>query len=310
MAALSLSEQDTMQTAMKYVLESGGKRLRATLPVLVGQALGTTHSSHYDVGAAIEIIHNFTLVHDDIMDDDSIRRGRPSLHIAYDIPTAINAGDAMLAVSFELLSASDDIPAGTLRRLVQTIGKMVRKVAEGQQLDIDHEGRDDLSEADYLRMIEGKTAIMFETCARCGAILSAADEETVALLSEWGLALGLCFQLVDDLIDVVCDTETLGKPAGSDVLQGKRTLMVIHALNSPDSESRDALLKVLGAKQAAEEDLAAGLEALEHLGSIEYSMALARRNQQVALDVLARLESNPALDVLEALTNYHISRIT
>ena len=224
---------------MTPLFKGGGKRLRAILPRLVGEAVGGANDGHYTLGASIEIIHNFTLIHDDIIDQDPIRRGLDAVHVQYDDATAINAGDAMLAVGVEILAESEDIPENRLSHLIRSIGEMVRKVAEGQQEDIEFETREKVTEQDYIDMIAGKTSAMFETCARTGAILGKADQETVENMAKWGLNLGLCFQLMDDLIDITGDTETLGKPAGSDIVQGKMTLIAIHAKDSGEDLTED-----------------------------------------------------------------------
>ncbi len=219
MKSMNKIRQERLHGAMTHLFSGGGKRYRAILPRLVGEAIGNAHDGHYTLGSSIEIIHNFTLVHDDIMDQDPIRRGLNAVHVEYDDATAINAGDAMLAVGFEILADSEDISPENLKFLVQSIGEMVRRVAEGQQEDFDFEKRDYVSEEEYIAMIAGKTSAMFETCAETGAKLAGADSKTVEEMADWGLKLGLCFQLMDDLIDITGDTETLGKPAGSDVVQ-------------------------------------------------------------------------------------------
>ena len=150
--ALTHTSLERLSGAMMHLVEGGGKRLRATLPWLVAKAVGNTHAGLLDVGAAIEIIHNFTLVHDDIMDDDDIRRGRPAVHIAYDLPTAINAGDAMLAIAFEAMVVAEGIKAEQLPFLVKRIGRMVRKCSEGQQLDIEFEDREVVTEDQYIEL--------------------------------------------------------------------------------------------------------------------------------------------------------------
>jgi geranylgeranyl diphosphate synthase type I len=308
--ALTHTSLDRLSGAMMHLVEGGGKRLRATLPWLVAKAVGDSHSGLLDVGAAIEIIHNFTLVHDDIMDDDDIRRGRPAVHIAYDLPTAINAGDAMLAIAFEAMAVAEGIEAELLPFLVKRIGRMVRKCSEGQQLDIEFEDREWVSEDEYITMIHGKTAAMFLTCAEVGSHLAGADSDTIQCMHDWGLALGLCFQLMDDLIDVLSDSDTLGKPSGSDVAQGKRTLMVIHALNQPSSQSKDDLLAVLGKGEAVNsEQIARAHKALEDLGSIDYARARAESYHRNAHDCLDRLPDGPAMRALRELTDYQLKRI-
>ena len=308
--ALTHSKLTRLSGAMMHLLEGGGKRLRATLPWLVAKAVGDTHSGLLDVGAAIEIIHNFTLVHDDIMDDDDVRRGRPAVHIAYDLPTAINAGDAMLAIAFEAMAVAEGIEPELLPFLVKRIGRMVRKCSEGQQLDIEFENREVVSEEEYIEMIHGKTAAMFLTCAEVGSHLAGADEDVIQCMHDWGLALGLCFQLMDDLIDVLSDSDTLGKPSGSDVAQGKRTLMVIHALRQPPSQSKDDLLAVLGkGENVTAEQVARGHQALHDLGSIEYAKVKAESYHRKAHDCLDRISDNPALRALRELTDYQLNRI-
>ena len=309
--ALTTTSHPRLSGAMMHLVEGGGKRIRATLPWLVAKAVGDTHAGMLDVGAAIETIHNFTLVHDDIMDDDDVRRGRPAVHIEYNLPTAINAGDAMLAIAFEALASAEGLEPELLPHLVKRIGWMVRRVAEGQQLDIDFEGRIAVSEAEYLEMIEGKTAVMFLTCAEIGAHLAGADRDIIECMHDWGLAVGICFQLMDDLIDVVSDSDTLGKPAGSDIAQGKRTLMVIHALSQMDSPSKQDLLDVLGKGDlATPEEISKGLAALHDLGSVDYARRKAEAYHRDAHLHLNKLPDGPALVALRELTDFQLDRIS
>ena len=308
--SLRASRHERLGNAMMHLIEGGGKRMRATLPWLIAKAVGEAHSGLLDIGAAIETVHNFTLVHDDIMDDDEIRRGRNAVHVEYGMPTAINAGDAMLAIAFERLVQAENLEADDVAPLVNRIAWMVRRVSEGQQLDIEFEDRLDVSEDDYLEMIEGKTAVMFLICAEIGARISGADEETVNLMADWGKAVGLCFQLMDDVIDVLSDSETLGKPAGSDIAQGKRTLMVIHALRQPEGPVKDRLLAVLGkGDDVTEEALADGLAALSELGSVAYAKEMAEAFHAQAHACLDRIEDGPALVALRELTDFQLARL-
>ena len=307
MTSLGKMKQERLYGAMTHLFAGGGKRLRAIIPRLVGDAVGESHEGHYTLGACIEIIHNFTLVHDDIMDQDPIRRGLDAVHVAYDDATAINAGDAMLAVGFEILAESPHIEDENLAFLVGSIGEMVRKVAEGQMVDIEFEDRDEVSEDDYIGMITGKTSAMFETCAMTGAKLAGADDQVVRNMAKWGLNLGLCFQMMDDLIDVTGDTQTLGKPAGSDVLQGKRTLIAIHALDG------DAALpmfrQVFGAGTCDDGDLASAVDELRDSGSISYAKERAMYHHSLAHQCLDLLDENPAVQVLRDLTDFQLIRI-
>ena len=308
MESLGKMEQKNLHGAMTHLFKGGGKRLRAILPRLVGEAVGGENEGHYTLGASIEIIHNFTLIHDDIIDQDPIRRGLDAVHVEYDDATAINAGDAMLAVGFEILAESDDIPDNRLGHLITSIGEMVRKVAEGQQEDIEFETREEVSEQDYIEMIAGKTSAMFETCARTGAILADADRETIENMAEWGLNLGLCFQLMDDLIDVTGDTETLGKPAGSDIVQGKMTLIAIHAKQSDEALPNFKI--VFGSGDCDAESLAKAVSELEKSGSIDYARSRAMHHHSVAHECLGRLPKSPAVEILKELTDFQLIRIS
>ncbi len=309
-SSLRASRHERLGHAMMHLIEGGGKRMRATLPWLVGKAVGDTHAGLLDIGAAIETVHNFTLVHDDIMDDDELRRGRNAVHVEYGMPTAINAGDAMLAIAFERLVQAENLEPADVAPLVNRIAWMVRRVSEGQQLDIEFEDRLEVSEADYLEMIEGKTAVMFWICAEIGARISGADEATIECMASWGKALGMCFQLMDDVIDVLSDSETLGKPAGSDIAQGKRTLMIIHALRQPDGPVKDRLLAVLGKGETVDpEALADGLAALAELGSVDYAKSMAEDFHQEAHGCLDALGENPALRALRELTDFQLARL-
>ena len=307
MKGLSKISQTRLHAAMSHLFTGGGKRLRAMLPILVGKAIGEGHEGHYVLGACIEIIHNFTLVHDDIMDQDSVRRGLKAVHVEFDDSTAINAGDAMLALSFEMLADSNHIGDDQLRLLVRNIGEMVRRVAEGQQEDFEFGGRDVVSEENYLAMIEGKTSAMFQMCAKTGAIISGASDEMIETMSEWGLMLGLCFQIMDDVIDLRSDTETLGKTSGSDISSGKRTLIAIHALScGADMANFKA---AFGNEDASEGMLSKAIEDLEESGSLNYAWKRALDYHEAAHQALDKIHPSPSLDILRTITDFQIIRV-
>jgi geranylgeranyl diphosphate synthase type I len=309
-AALAKTGEARLRGAMGHLFLGGGKRLRAVLPSLVAEAIGNHDDGLYDLGAAIEIIHNFTLVHDDIMDDDSIRRGRPAVHVEFDLPTAINAGDAMLAVAFEILAESATIEEHLFRPLVKTVGEMVRRVSEGQQMDMDFENSETVTESDYIEMISGKTAAMFETCAKTGAMLGGANSEIMEICRQWGLEVGLCFQLMDDLIDVTGDTKTLGKPACSDIIDGKRTLIAIHALAENATTLPNFTEYYSSRNTAVSRDILDIIVAeLENSGSIQHARQRAMQHHANAHILLDKLPSTSHLAVLRELTDWQLNRI-
>ena len=307
MASLAMMDHERLHSAMTHLFKGGGKRLRAILPRLVGEALGGANEGHYTLGASIEIIHNFTLIHDDIVDKDPIRRGLNAVHVEFDEATAINAGDAMLALGFEILAESENIPQEHLAPLISTIGGMVQVVAAGQQKDIGFESRDGVTEEEYLDMISGKTSAMFETCAKTGALLANASSGEIENMSKWGLNLGLCFQLMDDLIDITGDTATIGKPAGSDIIQGKMTLIAIHAkkstLEMPNFEV------AFGDTECTSEVLNLAVQELFQSGSIDYAKKKAMHHHSIAHDCLDNLEPSDALNALRELTDFQLIRI-
>jgi geranylgeranyl diphosphate synthase type I len=217
----------------------------------------------------------------------------------------------MLAIAFERLVGAKGLDHKDVGAMVNRLAWMVRRVSEGQQLDIEFEDRIAVSEEDYFEMIEGKTAVMFLTCAEVGSRMAGADDETIQCMADWGLAVGLCFQLMDDLIDVLSDSDTLGKPAGSDLAQGKRTLMVIHALAQSDSSELDNLKSVLGkGEDATQEEIDFGLLALNKIGSVDYAREKAEMYHSKAHACLDRLPDSPAILALRELTDYQLKRIS
>lgn len=308
MLSLSKTKQRRLNDAMTHLFRGGGKRLRAILPRLVGEAVGDANDGHYTLGASIEIIHNFTLIHDDIVDNDPIRRGLNAVHVEFDQATAINAGDAMLAVGFEILAESEHISAEYLRLLTSSIGEMVRVVAAGQQQDLEFESKDSVNEEEYMEMISGKTSAMFETCAKTGSILANADQETIDTMTKWGLNLGLCFQLMDDLIDITGDTETIGKRAGSDIIQGKMTLIAIHAINSEVDLPNFNL--AFGNEDCNDETLSLAVKELMDSGSIDYAKERALEHHRIAHECLDNIPESDSLAVLRELTDFQLVRIS
>ena len=186
---------------------------------------------------------------------------------------------------------------------------MVRKVSEGQQLDIEFENRDLVTEDEYLGMIEGKTAVMFQVCSEVGALLSGADEQTVECMKEWGHSVGMCFQLMDDLIDISTDAISIGKPVGSDIGQGKQTLIAIHALNQPESITKQNFLAAFGSPGIGEEVTQKAIIALGELGSIDYALSKARAYHSYAHSLLDKIPESPAMTTLRELTDYQLTRL-
>jgi len=209
---LDYGENQKLLLAVQHYPAAGGKRLRPVLAEVVAQAVGGAGEKSRPFGASVEIIHNFTLVHDDVMDKDAMRRGRPAVHVLFDEPTAIIAGDALFARAFEAL-ADVDVPPQSTRRLLRLTAHAVWLIAEGQQEDMDFERipATELSIVDYERMIWKKTAVLFECAAEGGAIIAGGSEEQITAMREYARCLGAGFQIWDDILALLGDREGNGQ---------------------------------------------------------------------------------------------------
>ncbi len=311
MSYLEEGENQKLLLAVQHYPSAGGKRLRPVLAEVVAQAVGGAGEKAVPFGAAIELIHNFTLVHDDVMDNDSMRRGRPSVHVLFDEPTAIIAGDALFARAFEVLSEVD-VPPHATRRLLKLTAHTVWLIAEGQQEDMDFERipPTELAISDYERMIWKKTAVLFECAAEGGAIIAGGTEEQIDAMRDYARSLGAGFQIHDDILALLGDEKTTGKPVGNDIRNGKRTLIVLHALQNlaMDDPRRAILLEALGNKDATLEQIKAATQALQDCGSIDYARETARRHADQGKKHLEVLKPSAEKDFLAAVIDYAVNR--
>lgn len=224
-----------------YGLQKGGKRIRPVMLLMAAEAFGGDTAECIDAAVGIEMFHNFTLLHDDVMDNSDMRRGRPTVHKKWDENTAILSGDTMLTLASELMM---QVPDTCLRGVLGVFNSMAVAVYEGQRLDMDFESREDVSVAEYLDMIEKKTSALLGASARIGALAAGASEKDCALMYEYGVKLGLAFQIQDDYLDMFGDSATFGKPIGGDVLNGKKAFMLVSMLERGGSDAealRDAM---------------------------------------------------------------------
>lgn len=203
-----------------YTLEAGGKRLRPTLALIACDMFGGNEQDVVPAALALEVFHNFTLLHDDVMDHADIRRGRPTVHIRWNENTAILSGDQMLIEAYKLLAG---VPADKLPEVMRLFNKMATEICEGQQYDVDFENRDDVTLDDYIMMIRLKTSVLLATALEIGAYIAGADEEQRQLIYDYGVNIGLAFQIQDDILDVYGDPATFGKAIGGDILCNKKT---------------------------------------------------------------------------------------
>ena len=209
--------------ASDHLIKAGGKKLRPSLVVLSCEAVGGKSEDALKTAAAIEFIHTFSLIHDDIMDKDEMRRGKPSVHVLWGEPMAILAGDTIFSKAFEAIAETnmENVPPQKIIDALKTVVDSCIKLCEGQALDIGFEGNLDVMEDEYLNMIYKKTGALIAAATKAGAIMGGGTEEQIEALSEYGRLIGLAFQIQDDYLDVVSDAEKIGKPVGSDMLRVK-----------------------------------------------------------------------------------------
>jgi len=235
-----------------YILKSSGKRLRAILVLFSAKACELDFKDVYNACLAVEILHNFTLVHDDIMDNAEKRRGLPTLHIKYDLSTAILAGDNLIAIAYESLLKDCN---GNSKKVLQTFTRGIVEVCEGQSLDKEFENRSNVTLREYLLMIQKKTAALAEMCCKLGAEISNGKKDDIKNLSAYGKNLGMAFQIQDDLLDITADEKELGKKIGGDLLEGKKTFLFLSALDKAKGKEKQKLLDVIKNKGVREEEI-------------------------------------------------------
>jgi geranylgeranyl diphosphate synthase, type II len=214
---------------ISYILSLGGKRIRPVLTLLSCELLGGKYKDAIPMALAIEVFHNFTLLHDDLMDKSAIRRGKATVHKKWNDNTAVLSGDAMLIESYHLISKNKK---KHLKELLHLFSKTATEICCGQQLDMEFESREDVTEEEYIEMIRLKTAVLLGCSLKSGAIIANASEKDANLLSDFGINLGLAFQLKDDLLDVYGDSKKFGKNIGGDIASNKKTFLLINALKA------------------------------------------------------------------------------
>jgi geranylgeranyl diphosphate synthase type I len=302
---LAVGEQKTLKEAMMHLPMSGGKRMRPMLALLVADAVSGSARRAMPLALALEIIHNFTLVHDDIMDKDDFRRGVPTVHKMWDEATAINAGDALFARAIEVLSTLD-APMTVFREVIHDVACMVRQIGEGQQWDMEFEKQKKVTEEDYLKMIERKTALMFMTGAKGGALIGGGTEEQVKAMWEYGKHLGVGFQIHDDWLNLMGNPKEFQKPIGGDLLRGKKTIIVLHAFATMSKKELAPVMKGFGKEKASKAVLAAAIKALAP--SLKYAQDKAREHGNMAVALLKVLPDSEFKATLKDLAIYAVER--
>jgi geranylgeranyl diphosphate synthase type II len=236
-----IKDPKNLYEPIDYILSLGGKRMRPVLTLLSAEVFDADYTKALPAAMAVEVFHNFSLVHDDIMDDAPLRRGKQTVHEKWDINAGILSGDAMLILAYQYFEQYEPI---VFRDLAKLFSKTALEVCEGQQWDVDFETRADVTIPEYLKMIEYKTAVLVAAAMKMGAIIAATSVENANLIYDFGLNLGLAFQLQDDYLDAFGDPETFGKQVGGDIIENKKTYLYLKALEFSTPEKASELEKL------------------------------------------------------------------
>lgn len=284
---IKTKEPKNLYEPINYILGLGGKRLRPILTLMTADLFGGNFKDALDSAMAIEVFHNFSLVHDDIMDDAPLRRGKTTVHEKWDVNTGILSGDAMLINSYQFFeSYSPEI----FKKLTSLFSKTAIEVCEGQQYDVDFESRDDVTIPEYLKMIEYKTAVLVAAAMKMGAIIANASQDDTEAIYEFGKNLGIAFQLQDDYLDAFGDPETFGKQVGGDIIENKKTFLFLKSLEYAEMEQREGLLHLYSLKP---EDSGTKVETVKSIfvesGAVEEAKKEINGYTQKAFDALTTI---------------------
>jgi geranylgeranyl diphosphate synthase, type I len=274
------AEPQTLYRASRQIIDAGGKRLRPFVVLKSCRLVNGRDEDAIPTAAALELLHTFTLIHDDIMDQDEKRRGVTTVHTQWGVPIAIVAGDLLFAKVYESVTSYTDTKSVKPKRILQVMKELSEAtiiLCEGQTRDMMFEDKETVSEEEYLEMIQGKTAALFEASARCGGILGGGTKKQVDRLGKFGHFSGMAFQIIDDVLALTADEKVLKKPVGNDIREGKRTLMVVYALKKAKAAQRQKILETLGNQNATPEQIQETIKLIDSLGAIRYAKNLAEK---------------------------------
>ncbi|SBV35562.1 octaprenyl diphosphate synthase [uncultured Stenotrophomonas sp.] len=283
-----------------HIISAGGKRLRPMLVMLAGHAAGNCGADHHQLAAIIEFIHTSTLLHDDVVDESDLRRGRSTANALWGNAPSVLVGDFLYSRSFQLMVELDRM------EVMQILADTTNRIAEGEVLQLLHVHNPDTDEAAYLRVIERKTAVLFAAGTRLGALASGASEAVQRRLYDYGMALGYAFQIADDVLDYSANAEDLGKNLGDDLAEGKATLPLIHAMAHSDAGVCERLREIVQDGDAAA--MPEVLAAIHATGGLEYSRKRAMEYADAAERALDDLPESDAVAALRGLARYAVAR--
>ncbi|MGH8548665.1 MAG: octaprenyl diphosphate synthase [Methylococcales bacterium] len=284
----------------KYIVNSGGKRLRPVLLLLAAKALQYRGDHHLILAAVIEFIHTATLLHDDVVDESDLRRGRDTVNAVWGNAASVLVGDYLLSRTFEMMVRTGNM------RVMDLVSHTTTAIAEGEVLQLLNVHNPATTEARYLEVISRKTAILFSAATQLGAVLSESPQEIEGALRNYGLHLGIAFQLIDDVLDYRADPEQTGKNLGDDLAEGKPTLPLIHAIQHGDAAQAETIRNAI--KEGNRESFAAIYAIIESCDAIAYTERRAEKEAQQAIDALTAVPASQYKDALVGLADFSVQR--
>ncbi len=297
---LPIVHPEGLYQAARYLVDVGGKRIRPVMVILAAESVGGDVQKVLPAAVAIELIHNFTLIHDDIMDQDEIRRGTPTVHVKWGLPAAILAGNTLYSKAFEIIT-NVDAPPNIVKRCLHVLSKTCSDICEGQWMDMELAKKSSVSEDEYLKMIQKKTSVLFATSAMVGSLFGGATTEIADALWQAESTIGIGFQIRDDVLGLITPEARLGKRRGNDLMEGKKTLIMIHAL------TKGVKLDVLS-RESSEEEIDDAIQQLIDTGSINYAMEKALELVEQGKSKLDVLPNSSAKELLIELADYMVTR--
>ncbi|HVQ01493.1 MAG TPA: polyprenyl synthetase family protein [Candidatus Thermoplasmatota archaeon] len=308
---LSAREPELFYEALRWIPLSGGKRLRPILAMLSCEAVGGVPETTIPLGIALEYLHNSTLIHDDIIDEDKWRRGLQTTHEKFGVPMAIIAGDALIGETYRMLSymAPPELRSVTYKEIIRSIADAAKNFYEGEALDVEFANRTDVTIPQYMVMIEKKTAQLYYLAGKCGALIGRGKRIQVENMAQYGTLFGLMFQIKDDLLNILPEQSLLGKQeVGSDILNGKRTLMFTHALWEVKENEKNKMMSIVGNKNATQQDVLEVIDLWNANGSIAYAQGKLEEFREKAKECLETVDASESKDLLAALADYSVTR--
>jgi geranylgeranyl diphosphate synthase type II len=300
-------EPNNLYEPIRYILSLGGKRLRPVLTLMATEVFDVDCQKALAAATAVEVFHNFSLIHDDIMDDAPLRRGNETVHEKWNINTGILSGDAMLILAYQYFEAYEP---KIFQELAKLFSKTALEVCEGQQYDVDFETRDDVTIPEYLKMIEYKTAVLVAAAMKMGAIVAETTEENKNLIYDFGLNLGLAFQLQDDYLDAFGNPETFGKQVGGDIIENKKTYLYLKAMEFASANYKEQLLHLFSFQSSDNTDKINSVKGIFNQTGASAATQKAIENYTFkALETLAKMNiGNDKKAILKAFAENLMSR--